>query len=181
MEKPVQSPTTRKILKCFFSLFLKIFSKEQNTSSLSIMSWPSSQHWKAKKNLSNLDHAFSDCYLKLKTEHVIFLARSKPLLCLLPFYDCRWETMEKAMKDLKIGPKMLAKRSYAIWNILLATEEEAKQLAGIIHGKSSTSPDRIHGHPIDNSDCTWGDRRYHRGLVGGFFLRNMDRSEMFLR
>lgn len=40
--------------------------------------------------------------------------------------------MEKATKDLKIGPKMLAKRSYAIWNILLATEEEAKQLAGII-------------------------------------------------
>lgn len=28
--------------------------------------------------------------------------------------------------------KMLVKRSYAVWNILLATEEEAKQLAGII-------------------------------------------------
>lgn len=32
------------------------------------------------------------------------------------------------MKDLI----MLAKRSYAIWNILLATEEEARQLAGSI-------------------------------------------------
>lgn len=41
----------------------------------------------------------------------------------------RKETMEKALNSLSIKPKVLAKRSNAIWDILLATKQEAKQLA----------------------------------------------------
>lgn len=37
-------------------------------------------------------------------------------------------TSRETLKDLKIGPKMLAKRSYACW----ATDEEARQLSGSI-------------------------------------------------
>lgn len=38
--------------------------------------------------------------------------------------------MEKALKILHIGTKILARRSNALWDILLATKEEAKMLAG---------------------------------------------------
>lgn len=38
------------------------------------------------------------------------------------------ETMEQALNCLKIGPKMLARKSNAILDILLASEQEAKQL-----------------------------------------------------
>lgn len=38
--------------------------------------------------------------------------------------------MEEALKCLEIGPKILARKSNALWVILLATDEEAKQLAG---------------------------------------------------
>lgn len=38
--------------------------------------------------------------------------------------------MEEALKSLKVGPKILARRSNALWDILLNTEEEAKQLTG---------------------------------------------------
>lgn len=40
------------------------------------------------------------------------------------------ETMKEALKSLKIGPKILARRSNALRDILLATEKETKQLAG---------------------------------------------------
>lgn len=40
--------------------------------------------------------------------------------------------MEEVLKHLKIAPKVLAKRLYAMWEILLATKEEARQLTGII-------------------------------------------------
>lgn len=40
--------------------------------------------------------------------------------------------MEVAIKSLNIAPKILSKRSNDMWNILLATEEEAKKLAGCI-------------------------------------------------
>lgn len=39
--------------------------------------------------------------------------------------------MEEAIKALKIEAKLLVWRSSGIWGILLATEEEAKTLAGI--------------------------------------------------
>lgn len=38
--------------------------------------------------------------------------------------------MEEALKIIKKAPKILAKRSNAMWDVLLATEEEAKGLAG---------------------------------------------------
>lgn len=40
--------------------------------------------------------------------------------------------MEEALKCLKIVPKILCKRSNAMWDILLASEEETKQLSGSI-------------------------------------------------
>lgn len=42
------------------------------------------------------------------------------------------EVMEEALKALKIGTKVLARRSNAIWDILLAMEEAMKTLAGSI-------------------------------------------------
>lgn len=36
----------------------------------------------------------------------------------------------ETLKSLKIGPKILARRSNEPWDILLATEEKAKMLAG---------------------------------------------------
>lgn len=45
--------------------------------------------------------------------------------------------MEEDLKSLKIGPKILARRSNAFWAILLATDEEAKQLAESTLAKKS--------------------------------------------
>lgn len=42
------------------------------------------------------------------------------------------EMMEEALKTLNVAPRMLARRSNALWDILLADEEEAKKLAGSI-------------------------------------------------
>lgn len=38
--------------------------------------------------------------------------------------------MEKALKTLHISPKVLARRTNALWDILLPTEQQAKELAG---------------------------------------------------
>lgn len=46
------------------------------------------------------------------------------------FIGVNRETMEEVLKNLKIGPKILARRSNALWDILLATEEKAKMLTG---------------------------------------------------
>lgn len=46
------------------------------------------------------------------------------------------EAVEEALKYLKIVLKILAKRSHLMWNILLASEMEAKELAGSILVKS---------------------------------------------
>lgn len=40
--------------------------------------------------------------------------------------------MEEVLKALNISPNVLARRSNAMWDILLATEKEVKQLAGSI-------------------------------------------------
>lgn len=40
------------------------------------------------------------------------------------------ETVEETLKKLNIAPKVLARRTNAIWEILLATEREVKQLTG---------------------------------------------------
>lgn len=38
-------------------------------------------------------------------------------------------TMEETLKSLHIAPKVLCKRSNAMWDLLLGTEEDAKRLA----------------------------------------------------
>lgn len=42
--------------------------------------------------------------------------------------------MEEALKSLKIVPNILARRSRALWDLLMSTEEEeqAKNLAGCV-------------------------------------------------
>lgn len=61
------------------------------------------------------------------------------IICLLTSDIKSWkligvsrETLEEALKSLNIAPKVLARRSNTMWNILLATEQEAKQLAGSV-------------------------------------------------
>lgn len=80
--------------------------------------------------------------------------------------------MEETLKILSIAPKILARTSNAVWDILLSTKQEAKQLAGsILTAKSmrlqmeymSTQRTRIivHGVPIDICEECIG--------AGGFF------------
>lgn len=38
--------------------------------------------------------------------------------------------MEEALKSLRIEPKILARRSRAMWDLLLTSEREAKKLSG---------------------------------------------------
>lgn len=88
--------------------------------------------------------------------------------------------MEQALKDLKIGPKMLTKRSYSIWDILLLTEEESKQLSGkILMAKALRLQMEYMSTGKDKCDGAWGDRKYHQGPAVGLFYRNMDRSWMY--
>lgn len=71
--------------------------------------------------------------------------------------------MEEALKSLNNGLKMLARRSNTIWDVLMATEQEVKQLAGsVLTSKSvrlqteymGTQRTRVmvHGVPVDISD-----------------------------
>lgn len=50
------------------------------------------------------------------------------------------ETMEEALKCLKIGPKVVARRSKAMWEILLVTEQETRKLTGSILTKTINFP-----------------------------------------
>lgn len=45
--------------------------------------------------------------------------------------------MEELLKNLKIGPTILTTRSNAVWDFLLAIDNEAKQLAGSILTKKA--------------------------------------------
>lgn len=83
--------------------------------------------------------------------------------------------MEEMLKSLEIGPKFLAKRSNAMWDVLLAKEEKARQLASNIDHKNCSSSDGVYGHPKDNSDCTWGVLP-RTSWVPTF--QSLDRSEM---
>lgn len=40
------------------------------------------------------------------------------------------DNMEEALKSLQIQPKVFTRRFSAMWNILLACEEDAKNLSG---------------------------------------------------
>lgn len=40
--------------------------------------------------------------------------------------------MEEILKTLKINSKVLARRTFVIWDILLPTEQDAKQLVGSV-------------------------------------------------
>lgn len=77
------------------------------------------------------------------------------------------ETMEEALKSLNIVPKVKARRSNAMWDILQATEQEAKQLArSILKSKAvrlqteymgtRKSKITIHRVPIDISKDRMG-------------------------
>lgn len=40
--------------------------------------------------------------------------------------------MEEVLKTLKVNPKVLVRRTNAIWDILLPTVQDAKQMAGSV-------------------------------------------------
>lgn len=62
----------------------------------------------------------------------------------LKLISVRRKTLEEALKSLNVGPKILAKRSNALWNILLALKEEVKQLVGsIVSTKSARQELRL--------------------------------------
>lgn len=68
--------------------------------------------------------------------------------------------MEEALRSLNIVAKMLARRTTALWDILLGTEQEAKQLAGSVLSTASIRLQTeymgtrrtkiiVHGVPVD--------------------------------
>lgn len=67
------------------------------------------------------------------------------------------ETSEEAFKGLKVSPNILARGSNAIWDIVLAPEQEVKQLIGNnltittlrLHGHLSVKKITVHGMPVD--------------------------------
>lgn len=74
------------------------------------------------------------------------------------------KTMKEALNRLEIWPNILSRRLKAMWDIPMATEQEARQLVGsILTEKNSLFPDRIYGHSKDKNHRTWGDREYYRG------------------
>lgn len=71
--------------------------------------------------------------------------------------------MEEVLKTLKINPKVLARRTNVIWDILLPTEQEAKQLAGSVlttrnlrlqteYIGTRKTKITVHGVPVDISE-----------------------------
>lgn len=45
--------------------------------------------------------------------------------------------MEEALKSLNLSPRILVRRSNAVWDIILVTSDEAKTLAGSINTTKS--------------------------------------------
>lgn len=75
--------------------------------------------------------------------------------------------MEEALKALHIRPKILARRTNALWDILLQSEEQTKELAGSILSTKTLhlqteymgtcrTKVTIHGSPVDISDDRMG-------------------------
>lgn len=80
--------------------------------------------------------------------------------------------MEEALKALKINPKVLARRTNALWDILLATEQQAKVLAGSVlitkslclqteYMGTRRTKVTIHGVPVDISEDRMGGLLCH--------------------
>lgn len=78
--------------------------------------------------------------------------------------------MEEALKTLNISPKILARRTNALWDILLQTEEQAKRLAGCVLNTKALrlqteylgtrrTKVTIHGVPIDIPEDIWRGKR----------------------
>lgn len=70
--------------------------------------------------------------------------------------------MEEAFKTLNISPKILTRRSNAMWHILLTTEQEARQLAGSVlttknvrlqteYMSTRATKITVHGYPMDSN------------------------------
>lgn len=51
----------------------------------------------------------------------------------------RNENMEETLKTLRISPKVLARRTNALWNILLPTEQQGKELTGSVLNTNNLS------------------------------------------
>lgn len=65
-------------------------------------------------------------------------------------------SMEGALKSINVAPNVLARRSNAMWDILLGTEQEAKQLTGCVLLTTSITPQ------TEYMDTRWTKITVHR-------------------
>lgn len=110
-----------------------------------VLSWPKKSSWSEVR--SQNDPAYYralkekyDSYIKgselLTIPEAVHAVKTKTIYLLTADVGIRKligvsrETMEEALKSLKISPKILTRCTNALWDILLATEEETKKLAG---------------------------------------------------
>lgn len=79
------------------------------------------------------------------------------------------DNMEESLKCPSIAAKVLAKRSKAMWNILLGDKKAAEKLAGSILTTKSDA-DGIHEHPENKHYIARGVHGHHRRPFGGLRL-----------
>lgn len=80
--------------------------------------------------------------------------------------------IEEALKTLNIGEKVLARRSNAIWDIVLATEEAAKIMSRqLTHNQDiKTANGKCHEQQEDPDYFRWGAHVVHHGGSFGSHL-----------
>lgn len=72
--------------------------------------------------------------------------------------------MEEALKAMNIGPKVLIRRSNAMWDILLENQRDSKDIGWEYpHHQDADTQKGIHGHPKDTDYSTEGSHVHHRG------------------
>lgn len=70
--------------------------------------------------------------------------------------------MAEALKCLKLALKILVKRSNALYDVLLATEEEEKTVSReYFDDEVSLFANEVHGRPPDNDYFSRGAYRYN--------------------
>lgn len=79
------------------------------------------------------------------------------------------EIMEEVLKSLNIAPKVLARRSNTMLDILLATVKEAKILAGSILTSKLVRLQTVSGHMKDENHTSQGPLGDIQGPFGGLF------------
>lgn len=81
--------------------------------------------------------------------------------------------MEEALKSFNVNPKVLARRSNAMWCIFLAIEQRQTVGRKRPEGEIHETPDRVHGHPEDKNHTVPVDICEYR--VGGHSFQIVDK------